>query len=146
MPHKDPAVKKIYHKAYYDKNRTLYLLRAMKQRAQPGHKEHIAPIKRHSMLKTRYGITDNDYHAMLAKQGGGCAICKTIFPNNGRGNAYFDVDHNHSTGKVRGLLCRDCNVTVGVIEKKTEKIKLIYEYLALHIEFQPEEPAKAAGV
>lgn len=90
--------------------------------------------KRTSHLKTRYGITDNDYYAILAGQGGGCAICKSIVPNNGKGDAFFDVDHDHVTGKVRGLLCRDCNVTVGVIEKKHEKIILIREYLEFHVE------------
>jgi Recombination endonuclease VII len=82
---------------------------------------------------------------MLAKQGGGCAICKSVFSNNGKGNAWFDVDHDHTTGRVRGLLCRDCNVTVGVVEKKSAKISLIHEYLALHLEFDPkDEPKKDA--
>jgi hypothetical protein len=88
--------------------------------------------KRESLLRTRYGIGPEQYDDMLAAQGGGCAICGTSKPGNGKGNRYFDVDHCHSTGKVRGLLCRNCNVTVGVVEKKDALIAMIREYLKRH--------------
>lgn len=50
------------------------------------------------------GVSDDDYHRMLAAQGGGCAICGAT-PKTRR----LDVDHDHLTGKVRGLLCHRCN-------------------------------------
>jgi Recombination endonuclease VII len=50
------------------------------------------------------GITDADYQALLASQGGGCAICDHP-PRTRR----LHVDHDHKTGKVRGLLCHRCN-------------------------------------
>jgi hypothetical protein len=50
------------------------------------------------------GITDDDYEALLAAQGGGCAIC-----GNPPKTRRLHVDHDHKTGKVRGLLCHRCN-------------------------------------
>ena len=50
-----------------------------------------------------YGLTQEEHDALLAAQGGVCAICKG-------GRSYnLDVDHDHMTGMVRGLLCRRCN-------------------------------------
>ena len=56
-------------------------------------------------LKRRYGITNDDYNKMLKEQGGGCFICGNK-PKEGK---YLQVDHNHKTGFVRGLLCYYCN-------------------------------------
>ncbi len=50
------------------------------------------------------GVTDSEYAAMLDRQGGGCAICGTT-PKTRR----LNVDHDHRTGAVRGLLCHRCN-------------------------------------
>lgn len=55
-----------------------------------------------------YGLTEGAYQQMLAKQGGVCAICGTSDP--GHKSIYFPVDHDHQTGRVRGLLCNDCNL------------------------------------
>ena len=50
------------------------------------------------------GVDDDRYHQMLEEQGGGCAICGTT-PKTRR----LNVDHDHRTGAVRGLLCHACN-------------------------------------
>jgi len=65
------------------------------------------------MLIANYGITIEDYDAMLAAQGGGCAICHTP-PRSKR----LHVDHDHADGRVRGLLCYHCNRTIGHIEAR----------------------------
>jgi hypothetical protein len=59
----------------------------------------------------RHGLTPADYDTMLAKQGGVCKIC-------GRGpqGDRLHVDHDHATGKVRGILCVSCNTTLGKLE------------------------------
>lgn len=57
-----------------------------------------------------YGITPSDYDAMLQKQAGRCAICRTDDTGN---KSFFHVDHCHLTGKVRGLLCTRCNTGIG---------------------------------
>ncbi len=139
MPHKDLTAREIYRRQHYMKNRQKYLDNAKAQRAQPGHKEHIEPIKRKSLM-ARYGITHEIYLEKLAAQGGGCAICgvKDISKYKVK---YFDVDHNHTTGQVRGVLCRDCNVTTGVVENKWDKIQLILQYLDNWnaVEFDPKD-------
>lgn len=129
MPYKDPVVRREYKLAH--SRLPAQRERQARLRQRPGHREYLKPIQRRSHLKKRYGITDADYHAMLAAQGGGCAICKTTEPGNGK-SGWFDVDHCHTTGKVRGLLCRNCNVTAGVVEKKADLIKKIHDYLARH--------------
>lgn len=69
----------------------------------------IAPRRKIDLYR-RYGISLRQYEKLLEKQSGVCAIC-------GRHQAEFknslDVDHNHETGKVRGLLCPSCNRGLG---------------------------------
>jgi hypothetical protein len=65
-------------------------------------------FKRKDKLRARYGITLEEYDKMLKDQGGVCAICGT--DNPGVGFDLFLVDHDHKTGKVRGLLCNRCNI------------------------------------
>jgi len=60
--------------------------------------------KHNSHIKKEYGISIEDYDAILASQGGKCAICK-----GGTGKRFFACDHNHKNGRVRGLLCARCN-------------------------------------
>ncbi len=131
MPHKDPEARAAFHRGYYRRNREKYLARAKRQRAEPGHAEHIEPSKRRSHLMTRYGITDDQYHQRLARQGYKCLICNATTSGNGNSH-YFDVDHDHVTGKIRGLLCRRCNVTAGVLENNVERIKSLTRYIQFH--------------
>ena len=66
-------------------------------------------------LKT-YGITRAQFYALLNKQGG-CGICKTKSPKPVKGRAdNWTVDHDHLTGKVRGVLCHPCNKKLSVLE------------------------------
>lgn len=62
---------------------------------------------------------------MLEEQGGLCAICRGP---QAAGYAHFDVDHDAQTGKVRGLLCRRCNITLGLIE--SGRVNAALSYLA----------------
>lgn len=74
--------------------------------------------KRAEMLVSNYGITRQDYDRMYEEQDGKCAICggPPVARRSGS-TAVFHVDHNHTTGAVRGLLCARCNLLVGVIER-----------------------------
>ncbi len=61
-------------------------------------------------LKTRYGLTPDDVDRMLTDQGGVCAICQGEMKRQ-------CVDHDHATGKVRGLLCHRCNIGLPYVER-----------------------------
>jgi hypothetical protein len=65
---------------------------------------------RKAHLKMNYGITIEYYDDILKAQGGVCAICGTDVPG---GTGRFHVDHDHKTGKIRGLLCSNCNAMLG---------------------------------
>ena len=71
--------------------------------------ERRVRTSRNSELKSKYGITIEDYEAMEKAQGDGCALCGGTQVDD-RGLA---VDHSHKTGKVRGLLCSNCNRALG---------------------------------
>lgn len=81
---------------------------------------------RNSNLQRNYGITLEDYDDMLLDQKGVCAICGTDDP---KGKGRFHVDHCHTTGKVRGLLCHHCNVGLGHFEDNIERLLDAIEYL-----------------
>jgi hypothetical protein len=70
--------------------------------------EEKKQAKLSSQLKHRYGITLGDYNSLLSKQENRCAICDNKFLYS------LFVDHDHETGGVRGLLCRQCNTLLGL--------------------------------
>ena len=79
---------------------------------------------RNSRFKREYGITHDEYDAMLAKQYGGCAVCGK--PEAGKRLA---VDHDHRTGKVRGLLCENCNRALGMAQDSPTILRALADYL-----------------
>jgi len=78
-------------------------------------------------LKHVFGITLAQYTEMLARQRGACAICGATSP--GPRNARFAVDHDHATGKVRGLLCSPCNLAIGMFRDDADLIDQAAAYL-----------------
>lgn len=80
-------------------------------------------------LKTIYGISLDDYEEMLSSQGGVCAICGDSPSGVGYRNNYLHVDHCHRTGKIRGLLCRNCNKGLGCFRDRIDLLHRGAEYL-----------------
>lgn len=80
---------------------------------------------REYQIQHRYGISGDDFLAIWDNQGGRCAICRKSFAKQ------FDVciDHCHKTGKVRGLLCRNCNIGLGHFGEEPEVFNRIVKYL-----------------
>jgi hypothetical protein len=79
-------------------------------------------------LKVRYGITPEQYDALLEWQGGVCAICG----KKPRGQARLAVDHDHATGEVYGLLCSKCNYRLlGVHRRDPALYTRAAEYLTV---------------
>ncbi len=84
---------------------------------------------RNATLKAKYGITSKQYDELFASQGYKCAVCNCT-QNNGYGK--MPVDHCHTTGKIRAILCQSCNVTLGKVEEKEEILLALIEYLRKH--------------
>ena len=91
----------------------------------------------HSKRKLRkYGMTEDDYQRMFKKQKGVCAICKkqeytrvASFVKGNKNIQRLSVDHDHKTGKVRGLLCFSCNRALGYFKDSKEMLKDAIVYL-----------------
>jgi hypothetical protein len=86
-------------------------------------------------LKQMYGITLEQYNALLVAQGGVCAICKqaeTWVDTRTQEVARLRVDHCHVTGKVRALLCSKCNSVIGVLETNLDQIDMYLHYIQYH--------------
>jgi hypothetical protein len=77
-------------------------------------------------LKKKYGITPAQYDDMFDAQEGKCAICTRHQLEFKR---RFDVDHNHDTGEVRGLLCHDCNRALGFLKDSPKNAEAALDYL-----------------
>lgn len=84
-------------------------------------------IQRNNHLKRKYGITLDQYDNILESQGGVCAICGTDTPG---GKGRFHVDHDHKTGKIRGLLCVKCNLTLGGVSDNINILVNAIKYLS----------------
>ena len=78
-------------------------------------------------LMHNYGITKLDWDIMFEKQKGCCALCNESFGDNNWMKPV--VDHNHITGKVRGLLHRSCNLLLGYVNDNELKLQLGIDYL-----------------
>lgn len=77
-------------------------------------------------LKKAYGISYSEYLVMLEVQEGRCAICGTTETGSRKA---FAVDHCHTTGKVRGLLCSNCNTGIGNLKESEEIMLRAIDYL-----------------
>ena len=72
-------------------------------------------------------MTLEDYENLFKSQEGKCAICGTEKPSNKKGN--FPVDHDTKTGKIRGLLCHNCNVGLGNFRDDPSLLRSAIDYL-----------------
>lgn len=82
----------------------------------------------------RMGITTSDYFRMYEEQGGRCAICeRPLKVGAGKGKSAA-IDHDHETGKVRGLLCSQCNTALGLLQENLDTFWAAISYLLKHSE------------
>lgn len=80
-----------------------------------------------SSLKRKYGLTFETRDALLASQGGVCKLCGRPVKFGTAGGAH--VDHCHSTGRVRGILCQKCNTALGTLGDTAESLERAVRYL-----------------
>lgn len=85
--------------------------------------------KRGYFILRRYGLTLAQFNDLAEKQGGVCAICGELPHGNSPKSSVLHVDHDHTTGKVRGLLCGPCNRVLGIVQKRNilKKIEVYIE-------------------
>lgn len=83
--------------------------------------------RRNEQLKHLYGITLEDFNRMEDEQMGLCKICAA--PGSSNRNGVLFVDHCHTTGKVRGLLCKDCNTALGLLRDCPARMTAAINYL-----------------
>jgi hypothetical protein len=82
-----------------------------------------------SHLRRSYNIDIEGYKRLLSEQDDGCAICGTKKCRTGYRLA---IDHDHMTGKIRGLLCQSCNIGIGGLKDDIELLKKALKYLEKH--------------
>lgn len=93
------------------------------------HKEKLSAAQKIFRLQAKYGLSPMARDALLEKQGGVCAVCGTA-RWNGSGP---HVDHDHATGKVRGILCSTCNTALGMIKDDPGIARAMADYLEARI-------------
>jgi hypothetical protein len=99
--------------------------------------------RRDTILKNRYGIMEFDYEQLAQQQNNKCAICG-VSPENKR----LDLDHCHTTKKIRGLLCNNCNRGLGHFKDNPQLLTKAIEYLkpkilqdtAVHVGYEDGMP------
>ncbi len=122
MPYSDPEKQKENRRKYYLANREKALAQmAIWRAANP---ERHAAARRRSDLWLSYGLTPEAHQAMHDSQGGACAICGST-----GGARALHVDHDHATGRVRGLLCNTCNRCLGLLKDDADVLRSAIAYL-----------------
>jgi Recombination endonuclease VII len=126
----DPARAKARVKQWQQENADRVNTYWRKRRQEP----EVKRREREAYLKRKFGISLDEYDAMLAEQGGVCAVCFRE-PTPG---ISLHVDHDHETGRIRGLLCFRCNNALGDLEDDPALLRSAARYLEPAV---PRDPA-----
>jgi hypothetical protein len=125
-----------YNEKYYINNKEKFRLSALKygrtKKGKEYKKEYFNKNKeriRNNTLKNKFSITLVQYNEMFEKQGGLCAICKQKQEQISLRYKNLAVDHNHKTGKIRGLLCSKCNKAIGLLNDDFSIVEAALNYL-----------------
>lgn len=114
-----------YGKKWYEANKekALALSKEYYQIIGKQKKLEAYPERRRRILKSRYGITPEQFQELYDKQLGKCAICQQTY------HSTLHIDHDHSNGQIRGLLCNNCNRGIGHFKDSTELLENASKYL-----------------
>jgi hypothetical protein len=137
MPFADPEVKRAYNREYGNRHAEARKVRCRtwygrnKERARANNRrwkrENRERYNRQQVARKRerlYGLSSEAFDALLAAQHGVCAIC-----GRGPNGKAWNVDHDHATGVVRGILCLKCNTLLGMAEDSTDRLMAAIRYL-----------------
>jgi hypothetical protein len=141
--------RRCYTKKWRRENREKAIRSTVAWRARNPEKAVIAAKKSHATARKRYhsdasyrlsyafkgllarhGITQKAYEEKIAQQGHRCAICRNA--SSGTKRLLFCVDHDHDTGKIRGLLCITCNTGIGALKDDPRVLEAAIRYLKEH--------------
>ena len=100
-----------------------YNRKLQRQREQYHTNPSFALLRSRKYNLKRYGLTLEDYISLLNSQGNKCAIC------GGSDSRALNVDHDHQTGRIRGLLCTKCNTALGLLDEDTCCLRAALKYL-----------------
>jgi DNA repair exonuclease SbcCD ATPase subunit len=141
MPYKDPEKhrqhnRERYHDVYkhskdYKQERKKYAQQYHKEHwAIPEYREREAARRKLTQRKTgikyRYGLTIEDFFNLYKAQDGACPICGEPLNQESKTTV---VDHDHVTGKIRGVVHHKCNTAIGYVERFRDRLQAILEYL-----------------
>lgn len=113
------------HKEYLRRQTGNYKVQLKLYKSQ----EHVRLREKDNSLKRIFKISLNEYKAMLKKQNNKCAICKQKEVSD-KAKRSLAVDHCHTTGKIRGLLCSNCNLGLGNLKDNIIYLNSAIEYLS----------------
>jgi hypothetical protein len=133
---RDKTIARVQH--WQRDNRERYLENLKRRHQRPDVKRR----ERDAYLQRTHGITIDEYDALLAEQGGVCAICE----KPPRSDISLHVDHNHETGQRRGLLCWPCNSAIGNAGDDPVRLMALASYLNKYIPRLPEIDARLAAL
>lgn len=128
MKHLGPELKISPKKRIYTEEQKIASREAQRKR-RAKNPERVRELGKESERRRRmrrYGISEEVYSILLEKQNNACAICSLTFKNIGR---YIHIDHCHSTGKVRGILCHHCNILLGNAKDSVKTLSKAINYL-----------------
>lgn len=117
LKHRNTPERKIYLSEYEKLPHVIARRKAYAARKESKELKYIGHINR------VYKIGETDYRNILESQDGVCAICKT------NSDTKLSVDHDHDTGRVRGLLCRKCNLGIGFLRDSVDFLRNAIDYL-----------------
>lgn len=116
-------------RAWTAENRDRKRERGIEYRSRP----EVQRRRHNRLVQKKFGISLDDYDELFAAQDGRCAICRnTETQIRGGGPRRLAVDHDHSTGQVRALLCSKCNIGIGQFDDDPERMLAAVAYLRSH--------------
>lgn len=113
---------KIYYKVYYEKNKSRILKRESLYRKTSEGKR----VSKRANYRRKFGLEIEDIELILSSQDYRCLICKIHQNDLPKALA---VDHCHNTGRIRGMLCSNCNTALGMVKDSIWILKELIEYL-----------------
>lgn len=132
MSEKHTLYMREWRKKNLEKNRQYYRdyhVRNKKREKELRGSDKQRAVLRDWQLRTKYGISLKDYKNMWTEQEGKCKICGKYKPIDGKTIEKLCVDHNHESGKIRGLICFNCNAAIGHFQEDIELLKKAIVYM-----------------